>query len=308
MRINGRKVSPDASVCEGELQGGVKAIMLKKKTMIQIRRVLLLLALVMILLYGLNRLLLYRSFDKTGPEIQFDEELLKVSVKVTEEELLEGVKATDSKDGDVTDTVIIESISKLLPGNERIVTYAAFDNDNHVGKAERRIQYKDYKAPRFSLDEPLTTSLSSDMSEMIGALHAKDCIDGDISDQIVITNADITGLSGDEASMTYEVQVTNSCGDIASLQLPVSINMSGTNSQFAEIKLEKYLIYKKVGKSVDFESYIEDVVAAGNVASAADVKVTSDYNKSEPGVYTATYTLEVNGETSSTQLYIVVEE
>lgn len=282
--------------------------MLKKKTMIQIRRVLLLLALVMILLYGLNRLLLYRSFDKTGPEIQFDEELLKVSVKVTEEELLEGVKATDSKDGDVTDTVIIESISKLLPGNERIVTYAAFDNDNHVGKAERRIQYKDYKAPRFSLDEPLTTSLSSDMSEMIGALHAKDCIDGDISDQIVITNADITGLSGDEASMTYEVQVTNSCGDIASLQLPVSINMSGTNSQFAEIKLEKYLIYKKVGKSVDFESYIEDVVAAGNVASAADVKVTSDYNKSEPGVYTATYTLEVNGETSSTQLYIVVEE
>lgn len=276
--------------------------------MIQIRRVLLLLALVMILLYGLNRLLLYRSFDKTGPEIQFDEELLKVSVKVTEEELLEGVKATDSKDGDVTDTVIIESISKLLPGNERIVTYAAFDNDNHVGKAERRIQYKDYKAPRFSLDEPLTTSLSSDMSEMIGALHAKDCIDGDISDQIVITNADITGLSGDEASMTYEVQVTNSCGDIASLQLPVSINMSGTNSQFAEIKLEKYLIYKKVGKSVDFESYIEDVVAAGNVASAADVKVTSDYDKSEPGVYTATYTLEVNGETASTQLYIVVEE
>lgn len=282
--------------------------MLKKKTMIQIRRVLLLLALVMILLYGLNRLLLYRSFDKTGPEIQFDEELLKVSVKVTEEELLEGVKATDSKDGDVKDTVIIESISKLLPGNERIVTYAAFDNDNHVGKAERRIQYKDYKAPRFSLDEPLTTSLSSDMSEMIGALHAKDCIDGDISDQIVITNADITGLSGDEASMTYEVQVTNSCGDIASLQLPVSINMSGTNSQFAEIKLEKYLIYKKVGKSVDFESYIEDVVAAGNVASTADVKVTSDYDKSEPGVYTATYTLEVNGETASTQLYIVVEE
>lgn len=308
MRIDGRKVPPDAGVRGGELQGGVKAIMLKKKTMIQIRRVLLLLALVMILLYGLNRLLLYRSFDKTGPEIQFDEELLKVSVKVTEEELLEGVKATDNKDGDVTDTVIIESISKLLPGNERIVTYAAFDNDNHVGKAERRIQYKDYKAPRFSLDEPLTTSLSSDMSEMIGALHAKDCIDGDISDQIVITNADITGLSGDEASMTYEVQVTNSCGDIASLQLPVSINMSGTNSQFAEIKLEKYLIYKKVGKSVDFESYIEDVVAAGNVASAADVKVTSDYDKSEPGVYTATYTLEVNGETASTQLYIVVEE
>lgn len=282
--------------------------MLKKKTVMQIHRILILIALFMIILYGFNRVLLYRSFDKTGPEISFEEELLKVSVKVTEEELLEGVTAIDEKDGDVTDSIMIESISKLLAGNERIVTYAAFDGDNHVGKAERRIQYTDYTSPRFSLDEPLTTSLSSDMSEMLQALHAKDCIDGDISNQIVVMNVDITGLTGEEASMTCEVQVTNSCGDIASLELPVSVDMSGNSSQFTEIELKKYLIYTKVDKKVDLKSYVKNIASVSQSATAEDLKISTDLDTSKPGVYTATYSLMEEEQEAVTQLYIVVEE
>lgn len=282
--------------------------MLKKKTVIQIHRILILVALFMVILYGFNRILLYRSFDKTGPEISFDEELLEVSVKVTDEELLEGVTATDEKDGDVTDSIIIESISKLLAGNERIVTYAAFDGDNHVGKAERRIHYTDYISPRFSLDEPLTTSLSSDMSEMLQALHAKDCIDGDISDQIVVMNVDITGLTGEEASMVCEVQVTNSSGDIVSLELPVRVDMSGTSSQFTEIELKKYLIYTKVDKKVDLKSYVKNIVSVSQSITAEDLKISTDLDTSKPGVYTATYSLMEEEQESVTQLYIVVEE
>lgn len=274
----------------------------------QIHRILILIALFMVILYGFNRVLLYRSFDKTGPEISFEEELLKVSVKVTEEELLEGITAIDEKDGDVTDSIMIESISKLLAGNERIVTYAAFDGDNHVGKAERRIQYTDYTSPRFSLDEPLTTSLSSDMSEMLQALHAKDCIDGDISDQIVVMNVDITGLTGEEASMTCEVQVTNSCGDIASLELPVSVDMSGNSSQFTEIELKKYLIYTKVDKKVDLKSYVKNIASVSQSVTAEDLKISTDLDTSKPGAYTATYSLMEEEQEAVTQLYIVVEE
>lgn len=281
---------------------------MKKKTLMQIRRILLLTAIAMVLLYGLNRLMLYRSYDKSGPEITFDQELLEVSVEVTEEELLEGVKAVDKKDGDVTGTIIIESISKMLGDNQRIVTYAAFDGDNHVGTGERRIQYTDYTAPRFALEEPLSAaSLTSNMTDILSPLKATDCIDGDISNQIVVTNADIAGLSGEEASVLYEVQVTNSCGDIATLQLPVSISMSGTTSSMAQIELKEYLIYTKVGKKVDLKSYIKDV-AAGQGYGKEDVKVSSDLDTSTPGVYTATYTLSVNETKVSTQLYIVVEE
>lgn len=282
--------------------------MLKKKTIIQIRGSLCIVALIMAALYGGNRLLLNHGLDETAPEFSFTEEFLEVSVEVTEEGLLEGVTATDQKDGDVTDTIIIESISKLLAGKERIVTYAAFDGNNNVGKAERRIQYTDYTSPRFSISEPLTTSLSLDMSEILSSIHATDCIDGDITDQIIITNTDITGLTGEEASMTIEIQVTNSCGDIASLTLPISISMSGSSS-YKGIELKTYLIYTKVDEKVDLKSYIKEVAdIGGGGLSSADVSVSSDLDTSEPGVYTATYTLPGVEDSTSTQLYIVVEE
>lgn len=274
--------------------------MLKKKTIMQIRKILMITAAAMILLYGLNRILLYRSFDKSVPEITFEQNMLQVSVEVTEEELLEGVKATDKKDGDVTETVIIESISKMLEDNVRVVTYAAFDKDNNVGKAERKIQYTDYKAPRFSLEEPLgSSSLTANAGDMLAPLKAMDCVDGDISDQIVITSMDIGGLSAEDASLICEVQVTNSSGDIASLKLPVSVSMSG-NSGNKMIELKEYLIYTKVGKNVNLKSYIKE--------DTGDVKVESDLDTSTPGVYTATYTQNIGQTKAQTQLYIVVEE
>lgn len=275
--------------------------MLKKKTMKQIQRMLILITVLMIALYGLNRLMLYRSYDRSVPEITFDKEFLEVSVDATEEKLLEGVKAVDKKDGDVTDTVIIESISKMLEDNQRIITYAAFDGDYHVGKAERRIQYTDYKSPRFSLKEELNVStINTNMADVISSLKVIDCIDGDISNQIVVMGTEIMALSGEEASVQCEVRVTNSCGDVASLKLPVKINLTGVNSGYGKVELKEYLIYTKVGKSVDLRSYIKN--------SDGEVKIETDLDTSTPGVYTATYTTTVYETKVSTQLYIVVEE
>ena len=51
-----------------------------------------------------------KSQDKTVPVITIDEEIIDVSIKVTDEELLKGVTASDAKDGDITSKIIIESI------------------------------------------------------------------------------------------------------------------------------------------------------------------------------------------------------
>lgn len=274
--------------------------MLKKKTIIQIRKILMITAVAMILLYGLNRVLLYRSFDKSGPEITFEQNMVQVSVEVTEEELLADVKAVDKKDGDVTDTVIIESISKMLEDNVRVVTYAAFDKDNNVGKAERKIQYTDYTVPRFSLEEPLgASSLTANTADILAPLKAIDCVDGDISDQIVVTSMEIGGLSAENASLVCEVQVTNSSGDIAALKLPISVNISGSVGSRA-LELKEYLIYTKVGKNVDLRSYIKE--------DTGDITVKSDLDTKTPGVYTATYKQTVGQATAHAQLYIAVEE
>lgn len=282
--------------------------MAKKSTRRHLQILLLAAAVIMVILYIVNRWVLYSRFDRSTPEITFDSEVLEVSVAVTEEELLNGVTAADKKDGDVTDTIIIESISKMLGDHERIVTYAAFDKDNHVGKAQRKIRYTDYTSPRFSLDGPLEAgTMNAEMSDILAPLHATDCIDGDLTSQIVVIDTEITSMSADAMTAQYEVQVTNSCGDVTTLKLPVRMQMN-TSGSFAEIKLSEYLAYRKVGEAVDPAAFVVSASAGGQEYGVGGVQINSNLDTSMPGVYTVTYTLSVEGNSTSTDLIIVVEE
>ena len=282
--------------------------MAKKSTRRRLQILLLAAAVIMVILYIVNRWVLYSRFDRSTPEITFDSEVLEVSVAVTEEELLNGVTAADKKDGDVTDTIIIESISKMLGDHERIVTYAAFDKDNHVGKAQSKIRYTDYTSPRFSLDGPLEAgTMNAEMSDILAPLHATDCIDGDLTSQIVVIDTEITSMSADAMTAQYEVQVTNSCGDVTTLKLPVRMQMN-TSGSFAEIKLSEYLAYRKVGEAVDPAAFVVSASAGGQEYGVGGVQINSNLDTSMPGVYTVTYTLSVEGNSTSTDLIIVVEE
>ena len=74
--------------------------------------------------------------DRKGPEIE-----LPADGDVTYEEgsdtapLLEGVTATDEKDGDVTDSLMIENIFPNDDHTSASVVYAAKDSHNNVSKA-----------------------------------------------------------------------------------------------------------------------------------------------------------------------------
>ena len=49
--------------------------------------------------------------DNKPPVVTCDSEELKVSVEAEEEDLLKGVTAKDNRSGDVTDSIVIESLS-----------------------------------------------------------------------------------------------------------------------------------------------------------------------------------------------------
>lgn len=71
--------------------------------------------------------------DKEGPEILFDETIkLQYAVDVSERELLQGVTAVDSRDGDVTNSLIVESIIVKNEASVLKVTYAAIDYSKNV--------------------------------------------------------------------------------------------------------------------------------------------------------------------------------
>ena len=71
--------------------------------------------------------------------IHTEETELEYRDGMSDEELLEGVTATDETDGDVSGSLVVEKVSEA--GNRTvIVTYGAKDAANNVAKASRMIE------------------------------------------------------------------------------------------------------------------------------------------------------------------------
>ena len=78
---------------------------------------------------------LYINEDRKGPEITIVEgKLNSYTAETTTEELLEGVKAIDAKDGDVSDSLTVENVYPNEKGNQVTVVYVAKDKSNNVTK------------------------------------------------------------------------------------------------------------------------------------------------------------------------------
>lgn len=160
-----------------------------------------------------------RKLDAIGPEIEYHQEALQVSVTTSEEELLQGVTAFDGVDQDVTKSLLIESVSDFIGPGKRLITYAAFDSSNNITKCVRELTYTDYTPPRFIILKPLRFALGTSQG-ITGYLQVLDCIDGDITDQIKFEQPDyyFGALGG---SYPIEFRATNSAGDTAYLSAEV---------------------------------------------------------------------------------------
>ena len=192
--------------------------------------------------------------DSSAPVISGGQDQLKVSIHDGDEVLLEGITATDKKDGDVTSTLLVESISNFYGDDTRTATIVAFDSDHHISRVEREISYTDYTPPRFEL----TGSLRFRAGEQVNIdtiVKATDCLDGDLSSKVKILmetsiNNRMTGF--------YEVEyeVSNSAGDVVTLPIEVEIYEPYNNE--VQLDLTKYLVYYE-GKDIDYKSLLKGV-------------------------------------------------
>lgn len=230
--------------------------------------------------------------DSRGPVIHTEGTLLEVSVEDPEEALLLGITARDSSDGDVTDSVEVENISTFYGDRKRLVTYVAFDSDNHVARATRELRYRDYESPRFELTEPLQYLPGSVNLKV----SARDCLDGDITSAIklVAEDAIITDQPGEYRA---SFQVANSAGDVSTL--PVTIEIVESPGPGAPvITLTTYLDYVAAGSPFDPYSYL-DSVTVGNHRYAV-VRGEGNYNREDTGrdeeIVVGTDSISVEGE------------
>lgn len=241
--------------------------------------------------------------DATRPVIEVPPGTLEVSIHDGEDALLRGVTAFDEKDGDITAKVLIESVSQFSGDGTCTVTYAVADADRHVAKNTRTIRYTDYTPPRFTAEQTLVFPVGTTLKtgDLIGAL---DCIDGDISEKVLVT---YTNYQADSVGVyDLSLQVGNSKGDVVYLELPIFVEER--NLRAPVIGLSDYLIYVNRGETPDFASYITSVASAYGTLDESGVLISQDYRADTPGVYSIHYyAWDTLGNEGHTVLTIIVE-
>ena len=285
-----------------------------------------------VLLFGGYTLIRAVTVDRTLPIIEMDSDEVTISVKGGDAAILEGIKASDEKDGDITGNLFVESKSTFIEKGIFKATIAVADSDNHVTKVERKVTYSDYRSPQFTLTEPLkflTTRENRDDLNIAESLRANDVVDGDISNKIKISSEySINGYTTGDSHM--EFIVTNSMGDTSKLPVTVNIFSALEESGLPEIILSNYLINTPVGAGADIEALIEQIEyhndtfrrgedgnlyngefdAEGNPImfdwSAIQIDTDADWNT--PGVYEVkiTFTDEAANLSNFTRCYVVV--
>lgn len=79
--------------------------------------------------------------DNQPPEIQIQEGEVTYTEGDSYDGLLEGVTATDNRDGDVTDSLLVEDVYPAADGSAATVVYVARDSSNNITKATRTVGY-----------------------------------------------------------------------------------------------------------------------------------------------------------------------
>ncbi|MEE1280832.1 MAG: hypothetical protein UHK60_01065 [Acutalibacteraceae bacterium] len=180
----------------------------------------------LLLIFGLFGVYYYNRIIKVNinyPVIEFKEDYKEtVSVKSTDEELLEYVTATDVEDGDISKDVIVEQMSNLIEGNRREVVYSVCDSDNHVTKVTKEITYRDYTSPVIEPIEEEPVINERKYTAVRGCFRAIDVIDGDISNKIKIVSIDTSKGTSTRGVFPVTLTVTNSCGDVSYLESTVT--------------------------------------------------------------------------------------
>ena len=246
---------------------------------------------------------------------------LRVSVAALKDKslLMSDVTAMDKEEGDITSSMVVESISQFLEPGHSLITYVAFDSRNKVARATRHLYLTDYTSPTFEITDPLEFSYSTNFTPL-SCIRAYDCIDGDISNRIKMTMLNGDDELGNIGAHNVEFSITNSLGDVVKLPAEVVVyDRTYTEMRLIPvIRLQKYLVYVDPNTYIDFEGeMVESIGVMGDKYSVEEYE--SKYGKlevddggfdpNEPGIYRVLYTCDYNGEyVGSAVLIVVVRE
>ena len=270
-----------------------------------VRRLTLAVFILSIVLYVIVGFRTKTDTDQKAPVITAETDTLEVNVGASEEELRQGLTAKDADNEDLTDKIMVGSVSKFIKKGTVNVTYVVFDKNNRFGQLTRKVTFKDYHSPRFALEQSLDYKTGQN-GKILERLTAEDVMDGDLTDKIRMVSNDVDYQQ--KGIYTVKVQVTNEYGDTS--EIPLLVNVDDYQVNAPEITLKKYLIYLKKGEKFHPENYIDSVTdAEGNEIDADEVQISDEVDTKTPGSYQVAYSVtDDNQKEGIVHMMVIVDE
>lgn len=268
----------------------------------KLTKILLIAALILVgSIFAFTQISSFFSGANDTPTFLCSDEVLEISVDDSREILLSGITAHDKQDGDLTDQILIQGISKFIEGPTARVTYLVFDSDGNMATYVRQIRYTDYESPKFTITAPLVYHTNESIG-LLDRIRVTDAIDGDITGSVRVSQMSATS---DSEVYTVDLQVTNSMGDTARVTLPV-IRQSGSVAR-PDVYLTSYLIYLEPGDSFVAGEYLLSVTTADGRGDLNRVEITGLVDTHTPGTYMVYYRYTQGTYTGTAVLTVVVE-
>ena len=201
------------------------------------------------------------SEDRKSPEITFPD--IEANYQEGQEAaILEGVSAFDDKDGDVTDTIFIESIIPNENKTQATVSYVAKDKSNNIARVTRKVNF-------FPDGTQLPTNLESDDNE---------------------SSLETAGITADTETQT------NPIGNISTPTTTPSLATAPTTTPSANPDAPILILSKTQdsisrGASINRLSYVQDITDDKDSRESLfrKIQISGDLNSSIPGVYELIY-------------------
>ena len=254
-------------------------------------------AVLLVICIGLGVEVVYmrEQSDRQAPEIICtDEAAAEYNPGMSDAQLLKGIKAIDDKDGDVSDSLTVESIYEVDNSNV-VVTYVAKDTANNITKLKRNM-----------VTDPQKTEENSRGNN-------------DVQDDTEVTPVPVEDVEEDEGTSEesqnspIDETVTSipKTDDVASQAAAEQEKMADAMpAQSPRIYLSEYYVTASVGSSIDLLAYVKDIQDDKDNVSELwrRIQIDGQVNTATAGTYICTYyVIDSEGNMSNTaELTIVV--
>lgn len=260
------------------------------------RKFLVVLLVIICIGLGAGVVFLKSSEDNEGPKITFEEgKDTKYSADMTKDQLLEKVKAYDDKDGDVTDSLTVETMYPKDDGKEMTIIFVAKDKSNNVTKKEFTMEATDGNAenPDLGLIDP------DAIDENAASADSTEVDSTDSQDVVAADSADAASADAQNGEESPEAQAQKTQED----------KIAQLSPQAPKMYLNTYYVEVPVGTVLDKLSYVKDI--QDDVDTTSDlfkkIQITGDVNTGAAGTYELTYyVVDSNGNSSNGAVLTVV--